>query len=82
LLNEHLRELLDGKTIEKPIYSFKEGRRVGTKPVKLEPGQILLLDCLHGFYPPITEGIDRSAQFRLYIEAMNVLTRATAAPSG
>src|ERR1039457_4370077 len=73
LLNGHLRALLEGKTIEKPIYSFKEGRRVGTKPVKLEPDHILLLDCLHGFYPPITEGIDGSAQFRIYIEAMNVL---------
>jgi len=73
LLNEHLRALLDGKTVHKPLYSFKEGRRNGTKPVKLEPDQILLLDCLHGFYPPITEGIDSSTQFRLYIEAMNVL---------
>ena len=73
LLNEHLRALLDGHTVEKPIYSFKEGRRMGTKTVKLEPDQILLLDCLHGFYPPITEGIDGSMQFRLYIEAMNVL---------
>lgn len=73
LLNEHLRALLDGKTVEKPIYSFKEGRRTGTKPVKLEPDQILLLDCLHGFYPPITEGIDGSMQFRIYIEAMNML---------
>jgi len=73
LLNEHLRTLLDGKPIEKPVYSFKEGCRVGTKTVTLEPGQILLLDCLHGFYPPISEGIDASAQFRLYIEAMNVL---------
>lgn len=73
LLNSHLRALLEGKTIEKPIYSFKEGRRVGTKPVKLESEQILLLDCLHGLYPPMTEGIDASAQFRLYIEAQNVL---------
>jgi uridine kinase len=73
LLNEHLRTLLDGQPIEKPIYSFKEGCRVGTKRVVLEPGQILLLDCLHGFYPPISEGIDAAAQFRLYIEAMNVL---------
>jgi uridine kinase len=73
LLNQHLRTLLDGQTIEKPIYSFKEGRRVGTKPVKLEPDQILLLDCLHGFYPPITEGIDASAQFRLYLEMLNML---------
>lgn len=73
LLNQHLRALLDGQTVEKPIYSFKEGRRTGTKPVRLERDQILLLDCLHGFYPPITEGIDGSMQFRLYIEAMNML---------
>jgi uridine kinase len=73
LLNQHLKALLDGKTIDKPVYSFKEGRRVSSKPVKLERDQILLLDCLHGFYPPITEGIDPSTQFRVYIETMNVL---------
>jgi uridine kinase len=73
LLNQHLRALLEGQTIEKPIYSFMEGRRVGSRQVRLEPDQILLLDCLHGFYPPITEGIDASAQFRLYIETLNVL---------
>lgn len=73
LLNQHLQQLLEGQTIEKPIYSFKEGRRAGAKPVKLESDQILLLDCLHGFYPPMTEGIDASAQFRLYIETQNML---------
>jgi uridine kinase len=73
LLNEHLRALLEGKTVEKPIYSFKEGRRIGTKPIKLDEGQVLLLDCLHGLYPPITEGIDASSQFRLYIENQNML---------
>jgi uridine kinase len=73
LLNSHLQGLLNGETIEKPVYSFKEGRRVGTKPVKLEQDQILLLDCLHGLYPPITEGIEASAQFRLYIETQNAL---------
>ena len=73
LLNQHLQQLLAGETIEKPVYSFKEGRRVGVKPVKLEAGQILLLDCLHGLYPPITEGIEARAQFRLYIETQNTL---------
>ena len=73
LLNQHLKELLDGKTIEKPVYSFKEGRRIASKKLKLEKDQVLLLDCLHGFYPPITEGIDPSTQFRLYIETLNVL---------
>jgi uridine kinase len=73
LINEHLRALLEGRTIEKPVYSFKEGRRVGSKPVRMAPDQILLLDCLHGLYPPISEGIDPAAQFRLYIETQNML---------
>jgi uridine kinase len=73
LLNDHLRALLEGGTVEKPVYSFKEGRRIGTKPVKLEGDQLLLLDCLHGLYPPITEGIDASAQFRLYIDSQDAM---------
>lgn len=73
LLNQHLRELLDGGTVDKPVYSFKEGRRTVTRPVKLHRDQVLLLDCLHGFYPPITEGIGAAIQFRLFIDANNML---------
>jgi uridine kinase len=73
LLNSHLQGLLAGERIEKPVYSFKDGRRVALKPVKLETDQVLLLDCLHGLYPPITEGIPPAAQFRLYLETRNAL---------
>ncbi|MDR3378237.1 MAG: hypothetical protein P4M10_06090 [Verrucomicrobiae bacterium] len=73
LLNQHLRELLEGATVEQPVFNFKEGRRSATRPVKLERGQVLLLDCLHGFYPPLAEGISPAAQFRLYIETQNVM---------
>ena len=41
--------------------------------MKLARDQVLLLDCLHGFYPPLTEGISPAAQFRLYIETQNVI---------
>lgn len=73
LLNAHLKALLAGETIEKPVFNFKDGRRLGTKPVKLASGQVLLLDCLHGLYPPITEGIPAAAQFRVYIENLSVI---------
>lgn len=73
LLNEHLLALLAGETIDKPVYSFKEGHRTGAVPVRREQDQILVLDCLHGFYPPISEGINPAQIFRLYIEAMNPL---------
>lgn len=69
LLNEQLRLLLDGKTVDKPVFDFKQGRRVGSKTIRLEPDQLLLLDCLHGLYPPLVEGIEPRAQFRLYLEA-------------
>src|SRR5262249_44446071 len=36
LLNDHLKALLDGRSIEKPVFSFKEGRRVGSKTLRLE----------------------------------------------
>jgi len=72
-LNAHLQTLLAGGTIEKPVFSFKDGRRAGTKSVRLEPDQVLLLDCLHGLYPPITEGIPAAAQFRVYIENLSVI---------
>lgn len=73
LLNSHLRALLDGETIEKPVFNFKEGHRSGTKQVRLEPDQILLLDCLHGLYPPMSEDIPASAQFRVYIENLEAI---------
>jgi uridine kinase len=68
LLNEQLRLLLDGKTVEKPVFDFKQGRRVGSKTIRLEPDQLLVLDCLHGLYPPLVEGIEPRSQFRLYLE--------------
>lgn len=73
LLNSHLRTLLEGGTIEQPVFNFRDGHRSGTRPVKLESDQILLLDCLHGLYPPITEGIPAAAQFRVYIENLHTL---------
>jgi uridine kinase len=71
LLNQHLCELLAGRAVEQPVYSFKEGCRIATRPVKLESDQVLLLDCLHGLYPPITEAIEAAAQFRLYLDTRN-----------
>ena len=73
LVNQHLNALLEGRTIEKPVFSFKEGRRTGTKSMRLESHEILLVDCLHGLYPPLTEGIGAAAQFRLYLDTQNAI---------
>lgn len=80
LLNRHLRELLDGKTVEPPYFNFKTGKREGTTgALKLAKGQILLIDTLHGLYGPMTEGIPNAAKFRLYIETLLQMRNQTGA---
>lgn len=71
LINQHLADLLDGKTIQMPRYNFKTGKREAeTDPMKLEKNQILLLDSLHGLYGPMTSGVPDEKKFKLYIETL------------
>ncbi len=49
----------------------KPGRRRDEQtPFRLQKGEILLIDSLHGLYPPMTEGIAPEQKFRLYLEPL------------
>ncbi|HZM15210.1 MAG TPA: ATP cone domain-containing protein [Candidatus Krumholzibacteria bacterium] len=71
LVNRHLQELLEGREVQMPIYDFKLGRRIEERrALRLGPGEVLLLDTLHGLYAPLTASVDESLKFRLYIETV------------
>jgi uridine kinase len=71
LVNEHLKALVAGQKIMIPFYDFKTGQRTDDQtPMKLENNEILLIDSLHGLYPPMTEGIDPGAKASLYLETL------------
>lgn len=71
LINEHLSDLMRGRTVQTPIYSFKLGRRMAeTAPFTLAENQVLLLDSLHGLYKPMTSSVPDDFKFKLYIEAL------------
>lgn len=71
-IGDALRRLLDGQRVELPFYNFKTGRREGSSgSLHLEPGQILLIDSLHGFHPEMTESVPEERKFRLYIETLS-----------
>lgn len=71
LINQHLADLLAGKTIQMPRYNFKTGKREAeTDSMKLEKNQILLLDSLHGLYAPMTSSVSDEKKFKLYIETL------------
>jgi len=74
LINEHLRALLEGKTVQIPVYNFKTGKRtLNARNMKLEKHQFLLLDSLHGLFAEMTKGIPASLIFKIYIETLGQL---------
>jgi uridine kinase len=71
LINKHLRHLVEGEQVFVPYYDFKTGRRTDDQtPMKLEEDEILLIDSLHGLYPPMTDGIDSEVRASLYLEPL------------
>ncbi|MEJ2746785.1 MAG: ATP cone domain-containing protein [Anaerolineae bacterium] len=71
LINEHLRRLTDGEEVLIPFYDFKTGKRkLDQTPLKLAANEILLIDSLHGLYPPMTEGVPDEMKFKLYLEPL------------
>jgi uridine kinase len=71
LINEHLNALVSGKEVMIPYYDFKTGTRtLNQTPMKLDPDEILLIDSLHGLYPPMTEGIPDHTKGKIYIEPL------------
>lgn len=71
LINEHLRLLAVGEEVMIPYYDFKTGKRfLNRTPLKLADNEILLIDSLHGLYPPMTAGVPDEMKFRLYLEPL------------
>jgi len=71
LINQHLIQLSEGHEVQIPFYDFKTSKRHDAQtPMKLNPGDIILIDSLHGLYPAMTEGIPDEQKFRLYLEPL------------
>lgn len=71
LINEHLADLMKGRNVQTPVYSFKTGlRQPETVDFKLNDNQVLLLDSLHGLYKAMTSSVPDDFKFKLYIEAL------------
>ena len=71
LINEHLQHLIAGEEVRIPFYDFKTGKRSPEMtPMQLKAGELLLIDSLHGLFPPMTAGVENDRKFRLYLEPL------------
>ena len=74
-LNKDVTDLLAGKEVAMPTYNFKKGEReyLGNT-LKLEEGDILLMEGIHGLNPELTRLIPEHQKFRLFVSALTTLS--------
>ncbi len=72
--NKDVTDLLAGKEVDMPTYNFKTGEReyLGKK-LKLEDGDILLMEGIHGLNPELTRTIPDEQKFRVFVSALTTL---------
>jgi uridine kinase len=71
LINDHLVRLISGQEVRIPFYDFKTGRRhEDHTPMHIGSNDIILIDSLHGLYPPMTQDVADELKFLLYIETL------------
>ena len=74
LFNENILDLIDGKEIDLPGFSFTEGKRVydGTK-LKLKQNGIIIVEGIHGLNPKVSAMIPEHRKFKVYVSALTPL---------
>ena len=73
--NQDVTNLLAGKEVAMPTYNFKKGEReyLGNT-LKLNKGDILLMEGIHGLNPELTQHIPEEQKFRLFVSALTTLS--------
>ena len=74
LFAEQMNALLQGKTVDIPVYDFIEGKKkYGTRITSIKPSQPIVIEGIHGLNPKLTENIADSEKFRIYISPLTSL---------
>jgi uridine kinase len=75
LFNGHLLQLIKGKEIEIPSFNFAAKQREyhGTR-LRIEPGQMIIIEGIHGLNPRLTEEVPSEVEFRVFVSALTQLS--------
>lgn len=73
LLADNLQQLIAGQNIQMPHYNFITGERELGEVVQLEPGQIIIMEGIHGLNPELLPDIPADQTFRIFVSALTQL---------
>jgi len=72
-LSDDIKKLIDGEEVQLPDYDFQTGTSGIGETVQLRPGQIIILEGIHGLNPDLLAGFPQSSTFRIYVSALTQL---------
>lgn len=70
LVNEHLEALLAGEEVQLPKFDFITGTRKQGKRLRLDGGDILIIEGIHGLNEKLTERIPAEMKYKVFISPL------------
>jgi len=71
--NHQLQALMRGEEVQLPRFDFHSGQRRPGQVVQLEPGQLILVEGIHGLNPRLVYTLQEDVLFRVYVSALTQL---------
>lgn len=74
LLQEQVAQLINGETVETPLFDFVSGKRSQqTNTLSLGPSEILIMEGIHALTPKLLANMNRNLLFKIYVSALGGL---------
>ncbi|MDR3258119.1 MAG: nucleoside kinase [Fusobacteriaceae bacterium] len=74
LLNENLKDLIAGKEVELPKYSFITGAREAKgRLVKIRENGLIIIEGIHGLNEKMSESIPKKNKYKIYVSCLTQL---------
>jgi uridine kinase len=71
LFHTQLNELIEGKEVKLPTYSFEEGKRFFLgNTLKLNNNNVVIIEGIHALNPKTAEGLPKDAIFKIYVSPL------------
>ena len=72
-LSKDLQRLIKGEAVQLASYDFQTGISSEGETVQLRPGQIIILEGIHGLNPDLLPGFPQASTYKIYVSALTQL---------
>ncbi len=72
-LNEDLKRLLAGETVQLPRFDFQTGKRTAGDTVRMPAETVIIMEGIHGLNPGLLPRFDATEAYRIYVSALTQL---------